>query len=381
MTHILVIEDEATILENILEVLEMEGYEAQGAPNGAIGINLARRDPPDLIICDIMLPGFSGFDVLHELRQDPETSETQFIFVTALDDRDSMRQGMDLGADDYITKPFTTEELIQAIQSRLSRANTIEGHAAKGLDKTKWELMRMVAHELRTPLIGINSVVEVLSRQRSQLSPDDLDDMLESIAKGSKRLTRVVEQMVFTMQLELGTLNYATLAEEGLPMLLRDIRNVAINMARRFAFQHQNLNIRIDEQDVEAMVMCHPAALKHAFAELLTNALVYSKPDGIVGLFQWRDGNYIISAIADEGAGIPIKMQKDAMEGFRQINRDKQEQQGMGLGLPLARRIIEAHGGALELNSDVGKGTEVVVRMPRYEAEPAVQATDEEGIT
>ena len=264
MTHILVIEDDEAILQNIIDVLELEGYETASATNGAVGINLARRELPDLILCDIMMPIFDGYDVLRELRQDPITAEIPFIFLTALTDRNSMRQGMEMGADDYIPKPFSSEEMLTAIETRLSRVDTFGHLGARELDKAKSSLSRMVAQELQIPLKGINAVIELLSRQRGQLSEQEMDELIELLGTNSRRLTRVVDQLVFTVQIEQGALSHANLSTDGTPMPLRDIRNVAINTARKFAFRNQSLSIQVDEEDAAGMVLCQPAAIGRA---------------------------------------------------------------------------------------------------------------------
>ncbi len=124
MTAILVIEDQVKILENIRETLEMEGYQSLGASNGMAGVQLARAHHPDLIICDVMMPGMDGYAVLMELQNNPETAVIPFMFLTARADRDSQRQGMELGADDYLTKPFTRSELVAAVTTRLQKQAT-----------------------------------------------------------------------------------------------------------------------------------------------------------------------------------------------------------------------------------------------------------------
>jgi DNA-binding response OmpR family regulator len=124
VTTILVIEDQPKILENVLETLEIEGFQVYGVSNGMAGVQLARAYLPDLILCDIMMPGMDGYAVLMELQNNAETSAIPFIFLTARTDRDSQRQGMELGADDYLTKPFTRSELLAAITARLQKQAT-----------------------------------------------------------------------------------------------------------------------------------------------------------------------------------------------------------------------------------------------------------------
>lgn len=121
MTKILIIEDETGVRENLLELLEAENFEAIEAENGKIGIQKAISEVPDLILCDLMMPEVDGYSVLITLREEPVTATIPFIFLTAKAGKANFRQGMDLGADDYITKPFTRAELLSAILSRLSK--------------------------------------------------------------------------------------------------------------------------------------------------------------------------------------------------------------------------------------------------------------------
>lgn len=145
MKTILVIEDEQPIRANIIKILKFKGFQGIGAPDGTTGVQMARSYLPDLILCDIMMPGPDGYEVLKILSQDPEVATIPFIFLTAKSDRSDMRQGMNLGADDYITKPFTSKELIEAISARLEKqATTIQPYldqmkqAAESLSKVAY---------------------------------------------------------------------------------------------------------------------------------------------------------------------------------------------------------------------------------------------------
>ncbi|MCC6803577.1 MAG: response regulator, partial [Anaerolineae bacterium] len=202
MTKVLVIEDERYLLEDITELLEYTDFEVQGANNGSEGLEAAWEYAPDLIICDIMMPDLTGYDVLEQIRENPDTANTPFIFLTAKADRDSLRQGMEMGADDYVTKPFTSADLLAAINTRLKRQTQIAVRLEKSIESIKRQLTRMVTHELRTPLISINTVLDVISRQIGQLSTSELQELLDTIGAGGKRLSHRVEQLVFITQLE-----------------------------------------------------------------------------------------------------------------------------------------------------------------------------------
>ncbi len=131
---ILLIEDNQDVRENTAEILELAEYKVLTAPDGKEGVELARKEFPDLIICDIMMPGLDGYGVLHLLGKDPQLSTVPFIFLTAKAERSDMRKGMELGADDYITKPFDKTELLNAVESRIKKAETLKKEYNKDLE-------------------------------------------------------------------------------------------------------------------------------------------------------------------------------------------------------------------------------------------------------
>ena len=125
MVKILVIEDEISLREEILDILETEGFDVSGAEDGSAGLQLAKTQQPDLILCDVMMPNTDGYQVLSSLRQHSDTALVPLIFLTAKGTHANVRQGMNLGADDYLIKPFKVEELLEAIAARLTRQEAI----------------------------------------------------------------------------------------------------------------------------------------------------------------------------------------------------------------------------------------------------------------
>ncbi|UPZ14416.1 response regulator [Flavobacterium humidisoli] len=121
MTKILIIEDNDNIRENVVEILELSGYEVFASDNGKAGVEIALKIKPDIVLCDIMMPELDGYGVLHILQKNPETQTTPVIFLTAKAERADIRKGMELGVDDYLTKPFDDLELLRAIEARLKK--------------------------------------------------------------------------------------------------------------------------------------------------------------------------------------------------------------------------------------------------------------------
>jgi DNA-binding response OmpR family regulator len=134
MKKILLIEDNQDIRENTAEILELDGYEVITAENGKVGVEMATIQKPDLIICDIMMPILDGYSVLHLLSKNAETENIPFIFLTAKADRSDFRKGMEMGADDYITKPFDDVDLLNAIESRFKKMEVMEKKYSKNID-------------------------------------------------------------------------------------------------------------------------------------------------------------------------------------------------------------------------------------------------------
>ena len=123
MLRILVIEDNDEIRENTVEILELANYKVDSAHNGKIGVAKALENTPDLIICDVMMPVLDGYGVLHLIQKNKDLKPIPFIFLTAKAERGDFRKGMEMGADDYITKPFSDIELLTAIERRINKAN------------------------------------------------------------------------------------------------------------------------------------------------------------------------------------------------------------------------------------------------------------------
>jgi two-component system alkaline phosphatase synthesis response regulator PhoP len=176
---ILIIEDEDTILQNVIDLLQAERFEAIGAEEGQLGIQLALNYQPDLILCDIMMPDIDGYTVLTELQKQPRLAHIPFIFMTAKVEREDLRLGMELGADDYITKPFTPVELLSAIRARMKKQQQYssqyneERERAKALkqkigeleqlSQTREELLVRVTEELRDPMSNISLAIQMLN--------------------------------------------------------------------------------------------------------------------------------------------------------------------------------------------------------------------------
>ncbi|MBA3868070.1 MAG: hybrid sensor histidine kinase/response regulator [Anaerolineae bacterium] len=360
MTSILVIEDVEQMRDNIAEILEYEDYTVFKAENGRVGVESARNHLPDLIICDVMMPEMDGHGVLLELRSQPNTASIPFIFLTALSDLPSIRSGMNLGADDYLTKPHTTNQLIAAVAARLEKRTVIEHMHQQNLDELRGNLIRMLPHELRTPLSAILGNADYMTRDSANLGKNDIHQLGEEIGVAGRRLHQVIENYLLYAQTELIRYDpthietYAKHRCEIPGTLLRDIAGVRVSK------QERANDLSVLAEDV---VVCISAEnLKKIIEELVDNALKFSTsgtPIEITG--KSNDGKYTLS-IRDQGRGMTVE-QISRIGAYMQFERKIYEQQGLGLGLILAKRLAELYSDELTIVSELGHGTTVSIQL------------------
>src|SRR5271170_2492040 len=203
MKKILVIDDEEWLREMIQLALRQRGYDVVEAENGEAGIEKAQKTLPDLILCDVNMGKVDGYLTLSSLRNQPATAAIPFILMTGLADNAGMRHGMELGADDYLPKPFTTDVLYAAVEARLKKSQTVRDEAERKLAHLRDNISLMMPHEMRTPLNGILSNAEMLATSAATLKPDEIAEMGQESFKSSLRLERLIKNFLIYAQLEL----------------------------------------------------------------------------------------------------------------------------------------------------------------------------------
>jgi len=183
---ILVIEDDINIRETLVDILSIHEYDVSSESNGRSGIATALSVQPDLIICDIMMPEMNGYETLEHIREMKSTSSVPFIFLSAKSEKSDFRTGMNLGADDYLTKPFKTEELLNAIETRISKSEKIENEYGKKIKNLKLNLKgqskriedytQANSHMVRAPMARIMGLMNlILKHELSQSKVMDYD--------------------------------------------------------------------------------------------------------------------------------------------------------------------------------------------------------------
>jgi len=363
MKKILLIEDKHALLEEVEEWLIFEGFETYTASDGQEGVKMAMTYLPDLIICDILMPKMNGLEVLETLRKNEKTKLIPFIFTTALDDRTALRLGMESGADDYITKPFTADELLRAIQTRLKKDKDAQERTSQAVDELRDNIIQSLPHELRTPLNGILGYSELLKDDPGTFTASDINRIGQTLHLSAMRLLRLVQNYLLYAELELVPFAAAT-------SLLVDVAGKCRTVAMERAVQYKrSSDLKIDVFNGE--VYLAEMHFKKIVEELVDNALKFSMPGTRVTVHGAPAVDHYVLIINDQGRGMtPEHIQQ--IGACMQFERKLYEQQGSGLGLTLAKRLTELYGGELTIASVLHQGTKVKVTLPRVplSAEP-----------
>ncbi len=356
---ILVIEDEESYRQVIAGALSMAGYEIIEATNGLDGLGAAKLHHPDLILCDINMPKMDGLDLLETLKKDNEFAGIPFIFLTGNAAPGDVRKGMRLGADDYITKPFSADDLITAVETRLKKKVSLQRYYESQFDDIKSSITHSLPHEFRTPLNGILGFSQMLIDD-STLPTENVKEIAEMINRSGKRLHRLLENMVLFGQLQLWIRNHEKcreLQEERTFRLAPLCSPVAEELMRKYG---RTGAIHLSIEEIPARI--GPKFFSKIAEELMDNGLKFSDPGTTVHVTTTREEGMLVLTVADAGRGMTPE-QIGKISALQQFDRNYYEQQGAGLGLTIARLLAEIHGGKVEITSRSG-ATSVRVLLP-----------------
>lgn len=355
MEKILVIEDENSIRSSVCEILSFEGYEVADAPNGKIGIQKAISYIPDLILCDIMMPEMDGWEVLQALHANSATHLIPIIVMTALAERENMREGMNLGADDYITKPFTRLELINAIKSRLKKRELTLEKTENALNALRNTIITNLPHELNTPLNAMVGYGQLLKDYPDSFNETELKEIGTNIYDSSMRLHRLIQNYLIYAQLELNK-------ESFVPTTLHHVSSICQEVATDVANSYNRL-VDLKFKPCEGSIKIFENELKKILSETIDNAFKFSQANTTVEVNCTNTNNTFLITISDKGVGFPVE-QTQNIGAYMQFNRHVMEQQGSGLGLIIAKRLTNLFNGQLNLTNSATQGTCLTIDFP-----------------
>lgn len=357
MKKILVIEDEKSLLENISIMLDIRGFDVLKSTNGKNGVILAFDNEPDLIICDINMPEMDGFQVLDIIRANPATQLIPFIFLTARTGKDDIRRGMNLGADDYISKPFTEADLISTVTSRLGKHQVLSDTFNENLDSLCVKILENMPRDIKSPLDNIQNYSAIIS---------------EEYLNGSTRNVKEYSDKIHTSALELkkrfnSYFSYISLLDYKFPEIIppeayaRNSNAILIKVIARTEESYPDMP-EVKYTPLVGGIKMQNEHFEQVVAEVLDNAFKFTKGKESVIISHTVTDTMLNLTISN--VGLPFSNASlYSINGFSQFNKTLFEEHSLGLGLAIVKRILSLYDGSLNIEHKDGI-TSVTLKMP-----------------
>ncbi|MEH2293683.1 hybrid sensor histidine kinase/response regulator [Nostoc sp.] len=366
---ILVVDDSPDNVFLIKTILEEEGYTISTAENGISALAELKASPCDLVLLDLMMPGMDGYEVTKHIRGEMKLPQYIPILLITAHDAPNVAHGLDLGADDFIRKPVTVDELLARVRSLLRLKNSMDERDE--IARQREDFVSRLTHDLRTPLVAADRMLMLFQQGALGALSPQMQEVIAIMARSNINLLSMVNTLLEVYRFEAGR---KTLAFQpvNLDRLLQEVTGELAPLA-----QDKTLSLNLDFTEESNTVMGDRLELHRLFTNLIGNAIKFTDSGSVTirltsqskfdkssqSQFSERSNSvdYIRIEIVDTGLGIPPEEQATIFERFRQGSH---KSSGSGLGLYLARRIVEAHQGIILLNSELGKGSIFIVLLP-----------------
>jgi two-component system sensor histidine kinase/response regulator len=362
---VLVVDDNPLIVTVVKNLLGAANFDVFTASDGQQALELLEKKSVDVIVCDVMMPTMDGYQLHNAVRTRGPLSHIPFVFLTALDDAAEVHSGKETGVDDYLVKPFDPRNLLAVVRGKVARARGIKNASEERFEAYRKKVVHLLSHEFRTPLVAINSGTEILIDHKDKLDPNKVASLLDAIARGGKRLERIVTDFMVLQQIE-----------AGIAQRLYDSRAAARNAeallhqfmeTNRPELEHSGFDVRVEANAPQAWVKVYEPHIWDILDRLVSNVRKFVAHELIIEFAVRQEGARMIFEVRDRGIGMDTSQVEQATDLFGQIDRDKREQQGTGLGLAIATRYATINGGKLNFESRVGGGTTAALILPLFD--------------
>lgn len=360
---ILVVDDVVSNVLLLKILLSNEGFQVCTASNGEECINKAKTDKPDIILLDVMMPGISGFDTAVILKKDSETLDIPIIFLTALNNPSELVHGFQVGASDFLTKPFNKEELVMRVmhQIQLVAAKRIIVRQNEELKRTisnRDKMYSVIAHDLRSPMASIRMVLNLAVNAISpELVGPEIFDLLDKANRESEETHDLLDNLLKWTKSQTGRIN--VVYQDF------DVNEVIPGVVDIFIMIAETKNIKLNYQvcDESLVVRADNDMLKTVVRNFLSNAIKFSPEGSVIDITSERDNEYAKISIRDYGVGIsPDRIEGLFHKGESTYGTGGEE--GSGLGLQLCADFARKNGGDVFVQSELGKGSTFSVLVP-----------------
>jgi signal transduction histidine kinase len=355
--RILVVDDQPANLRVVSTLLSRNGYDVASALTGAEALAHAAEQVPDLVLLDMLMPGMDGFELLHQLHQQPQLLDMPVIFLTAAQDRELLLRAFDSGAVDYVTKPFIPEELLARVGAHVALKQARD--RLERVARERQELVNLVAHDLKNPLSSVLFASDILMQNgcRPERIPRYLQMIHESAHDAIGYIRRYLEGQERIAQAESGE-------TQTHPAALRETIEW---LTQRYELQLESRGMHLHAMvpEVCGTVAIDRRVLRQVAENLITNAMKYAADGGEL-LLEVRSARagYWQLRVLDRGDGVSAEKRKDLFKPFMRLS-GRDDGLSSGLGLSLARQIIVNAGGDLWYEDREGGGAAFVIELPQ----------------
>ncbi|HEY0963721.1 MAG TPA: ATP-binding protein [Pseudomonadales bacterium] len=361
--RIVLADDNADMRGYVRELLS-GAYRVEAVADGQEALAAARREAPDLVLCDVMMPNLDGFGLLRALRAEPELAEVPVVMLSARAGDEARIEGFERGADDYVVKPFHARELLARVGALLELTALRRGALAnrneqlQDADRHKNEFMAMLAHELRNPLAPIRNASVLLAR--AVRGDANARSIVEIVQRQVGHLSRLVDDLFDVSRI---TQKRVDLHRET--VAAADLVRFAIETVEPLMLE-RNQYLHVQTSDEALYVNVDESRLVQCIVNLLNNAAKYTEPGGRIAIATRAEGGHVVIEIADDGMGIAPELLPRLFELFMQADRTRSRSQGgLGIGLAVVQRLVEMHDGRVVAESDgPGKGAKFSIWLP-----------------
>ncbi|MGB0524865.1 MAG: hybrid sensor histidine kinase/response regulator [Flammeovirgaceae bacterium] len=361
---ILIIDDELAVQRDIIEMFADKPANLIAAPNAEIGIHLAKKKQPNLVLMDWNMPGMLGVEALQVLKKDPETQHIPVLIMTAHAITSLQTHlCLTLGADDFLKKPFDTHELIGRIcavlrQYRAKQQIEVQNQSLKKLSEEQSQLLSMLSHDLKSPL---NSIEALVSLTESQLSKHIVDPEVQTYLGMITKIVRQERDLINAI-LEMHRFETLSIEEENQPILLSSWLQEQLA-----PFQNNTKQITVAYHcDDECLIYSIPIYLKKIVDNLVSNALKYSYPETTIHVQLTALEDVVILKVKDQGQGFHPEELDQVFQKFQKLSaKPTGGESSSGIGLYIVKSVVDRLGGEIQLVSSPKEGTEFIVQIPK----------------
>lgn len=361
MAKILVIEDNEYLRSNIEEFLQMEDFEVDSAEDGKVGIEKAKSFLPDLIISDVNMPFVDGFGVLEALKNDAETQNIPFIFLTVKKTLQDRRKGMSLGAADYLPKPFDLDELITVVNRMLNPEEALQDAEGGGFNELKSLVGFPVTRIIDEPLKKLEQLAELMKGDTANVKAKEIPEIAGMIAENAFRLRKDIIKVLYfyrveglkTNKQELEALKIFTTAG-----IVDKLELIAKSIAESYE-RRADLFVHADE----ARLSLPEEFFEFCLGELIDNAFKFSSDEDLIQVTGTKQASFYTITILDEGVGMDMTL-VDHVQPYAKLNATGERGAGLGLGLYNVKCLVRLFGGSLNVQSEMGVGTVITLSIP-----------------